>query len=202
MDVEAVEVFTSVLALGAAALTVTVSLGRLLRGRSQVIDDVMVAVDDAALWLAWLIAAVAMAGSLYFSEVADFIPCRWCWFQRVAMYPLAVVLLVAALRRDRAVRWYVVPVAAIGACISAYHYALEWRPSLEVGSCSAFEPSCSDVWFRRFGFVTLSFMALCGFVAIIVLMTAAAWPSDDREPDGADERLPILTDLNDNHVEA
>lgn len=201
MDVEAVEVFTSVLALGAAALAIAVVLGRFVRGRSQLVDDAMVAVDDAALWLAWLIAAVAMAGSLYFSEVADFVPCRWCWFQRVAMYPLAVVLLVAALRRDRAVRWYVVPVAAIGACISTYHYALEWRPSLEVGSCAAFGPSCSDVWFRRFGFVTLSFMALCGFVAIIVLLTAAAWPTDDREPDDAGERLPI-TDLTENHVEA
>ncbi len=191
MNVEAVEVFTSVLALAAAALAVTVLAGRLLRGRSRFLDDGMVAIDDAALWLAWLIAAVAMAGSLYFSESADYLPCRWCWFQRVAMYPLAVILLVAALRRDRSVRWYVVPVAVIGACISAYHYTIEWRPSLEVGSCDAFGPSCSDVWFRRFGFVTLSFMALCGFVAIIVLTTAvsgATGPTNRPEPDEVGER--------------
>ena len=192
MDVEAVEVFTSVLTLAAAALAVTVLAGRLLRTRSRVVDNGMVAIDDAALWLAWLIAAVAMAGSLYFSESAGFVPCRWCWFQRVAMYPLAVILLVAAVRRDRSVRWYVVPVAAVGACISAYHYAIEWRPSLEVGSCAAFGPSCADVYFRRFGFVTLSFMALCGFISIIVLVTAVAaattgW-TDTLEPNEGGER--------------
>ena len=73
------------------------------------------AIDDAALWLAFLVAATATAGSLYFSEVADYVPCQLCWFQRIAMYPLAVVLLVAAIRRDRSVRWYVGPLAAIGA---------------------------------------------------------------------------------------
>ena len=187
MDVEAVEVFTSVLALAAAALAVAVLAGRLLRGRSRLVDDVMAAVDDGALWLAALIAGVAMVGSLYFSESAGFVPCRWCWFQRVAMYPLAVILLIAAVRGDRAVRWYVVPVAAIGACISIYHYTIEWRPSLEIGSCTAFGPSCADVYFRRFGFVTLSFMALCGFVAIIVL---AMTMSTALEPDDGGERPP------------
>jgi len=189
VDVEAVEVFTSVLAVGAAALAIAVLAGRLLRGRNRLLDDVMVAFDDAALWVACLIASVAMAGSLYFSESAGFVPCRWCWFQRVAMYPLAVILLVAALRRDRSVRWYVVPVAAVGACISVYHYTIEWRPSLEVGSCSAFGPSCSDVYFRRFGFVTLSFMALCGFIAVIVLMTATLLPGDHLEPNDVEGRL-------------
>ena len=40
-----------------------------------------------------------MAGSLYFSEVANYVPCRLCWFQRIAMYPLAVILLIAASAR-------------------------------------------------------------------------------------------------------
>ena len=73
------------------------------------LDDAIDAVDDAALWIAFLVAAVAMAGSLYFSEVANYMPCRLCWFQRIAMYPLAVILLVAAIRGDRGVRWYAVP---------------------------------------------------------------------------------------------
>lgn len=182
------QVFTSVLALGAAALAAAVLAGSALRGRNRIIDDVATAIGDAALWIAFLVAAVAMAGSLYFSESAHFAPCRLCWFQRIAMYPLAVILLVAALRRDRSARWYVVPVAAIGACISLYHYIIEWRPELEVGSCAAFGPSCSDVYFREFGFVTLSFMALCGFVAIIVLNTMAVPFSSSPEPDDADQR--------------
>lgn len=182
--------FTSVLALGAAALAVAVVVGWLFRGRNETVDGLLIAVSDAALWIAFLVAGVATAGSLYFSEVADFIPCRLCWFQRIAMYPLAVILLVAAIRRDRSVQWYAVPVAAAGACVSIYHYLIEWNPDLEVGdACAATGPSCSDVWFREFGFVTLSFMALCGFVAVMVLTLVGARVTSERELDGGIERL-------------
>jgi disulfide bond formation protein DsbB len=190
VDVEAVQVFTSLLALGAAALAVAVVAGWLFRGRNATLDGLLIAVSDAALWIAFLVAAIAMAGSLYFSEVADFIPCRLCWFQRIAMYPLAVILLVAAIRRDRAVQWYAVPIAAAGACVSIYHYLIEWQPDLEVGNaCSATGVSCSAIWFREFGFVTLAFMALCGFVAVIVLTVVGARVVAERELDAATERL-------------
>ena len=184
--------FTSLLALGAAALAITVLLGWLVRGRNETVDGLLIAVSDAALWIAFLVAGVAMAGSLYFSEVADFIPCRLCWFQRIAMYPLAVILLVAAIRRDRSVQWYAVPIAAVGACVSTYHYLIEWNPDLEVGdACAATGVACSDVWFREFGFVTLSFMALCGFIAVIVLTLVGARVASERELNGVAERLPV-----------
>ena len=109
MSVEAMQVFTALLAIGAAALAVLVLAGRLVYGRSALLDELLDAVDDAALWIAFLIAACAMLGSLYFSEVANYVPCRLCWFQRIAMYPLVVILLVAAIRRDRGVRWYAIP---------------------------------------------------------------------------------------------
>jgi len=179
MSVEAMQVFAAVLALGAAALAVLVVVGRLLRGRSALLDDVMQLIDDAALWLAFLVAAGATAGSLYFSEVANYVPCRLCWFQRIAMYPLAVILSIAAIRRDRAIRWYAIPLAGLGACVSVYHYLVEWHPQLEGDACDPTNP-CSLVWFREFGFVTLSFMALCGFAAIIaVLATASGGELDD-----------------------
>jgi disulfide bond formation protein DsbB len=95
------------------------------------------------------------------------------------MYPLSAILLIAAIRRDRAVRWYVIPLAAVGACVSTYHYIIEWRPSLERGACGLGAESCTTIWFREFGFVTLSFMALCGFLAIIALV--AGGPRD-QEP--------------------
>ena len=179
MSVEAMQVFAAVLGLGAAALAVLVVVGRLLRGRSALLDDVMQLIDDAALWLAFLVAAGATAGSLYFSEVANYVPCRLCWFQRIAMYPLAVILSIAAIRRDRAIRWYAIPLAGLGACVSVYHYLVEWHPQLEGDACDPTNP-CSLVWFREFGFVTLSFMALCGFAAIIaVLATASGGELDD-----------------------
>ena len=110
-----------------------------------------------------------MLGSLYFSEVANYIPCRFCWFQRVAMYPIALIGFVAFIRRDAGARFYVLPMAAIGACISGWHYLIEWRPSLDTGSCLATGPSCTDIWFRSFGFLTLAGMALIGFLALIVV---------------------------------
>lgn len=114
--------------------------------------------------VAWLVAAVATSGSLYFSEVADFVPCRLCWIQRACMYPLVVLLLVPRLRRVAVV------LAAIGAVVATYHVVLERFPSLETsGTCDPDTP-CSLVWFERLGFVTLPFMALSGFVLIITLL--------------------------------
>jgi disulfide bond formation protein DsbB len=128
------------------------------------------AISDAGVWLAFLVAATAMAGSLYFSEVAGFVPCRLCWFQRIAMYPLVPILLVGAIRKDAAVRWYVLPIAAIGAAVAAYHALIEWRPALDTGACELTGPSCTFIWFREFGFVTLATMALVGFLTVLTLL--------------------------------
>lgn len=169
MDVPAAQLFFSLLALAALGGAVVVVVARLLGRRSAVAAQVVHVADDAGLWVAFLVAATATAGSLYFSEVADYVPCRLCWFQRIAMYPLAVILLVAAIRKDRGAWWYVAPLAALGAAVSTYHYLIEWRPSLEGGACG-FGPSCADIWFRELGFVTLAFMALAGFLTIVVFV--------------------------------
>jgi disulfide bond formation protein DsbB len=178
VDVEAAQLFFALLALLALGGAAVVAVGRLLAGRSDAAAQLVAVVDDSALWVAFVVAAVATAGSLYFSEVADFVPCRLCWFQRIAMYPLSVVLLVAALRGDRGVRWYAGPLAAIGALVSTYHYLIEWRPSLEGGACGV-GPSCADIWFRELGFVTLPFMALCGFLCILVLVVPHPRPRQE-----------------------
>ena len=63
--------------------------------------------------------------------------------------------------------------AAIGAAISSYHYLIERGVLTDSESCALFGPSCADVWFEEFGFVTLAFMALAGFVAVVVLNTVS-----------------------------
>src|SRR6266540_43140 len=102
MSVGQVQRFTALLALLAGGGAVLLAVARFVPAARALVA----AVHDAALWIAWLVAAVAMTGSLYFSEHAHYVPCRLCWFQRIAMYPLAVILLVAAMRRDRGARWY------------------------------------------------------------------------------------------------
>ena len=172
-----VERFCALLAIIAGSAAVALVVARLLPAGAHLVD----AIRPVRLWIAWLVAAVAMTGSLYFSESANFTPCKLCWFQRIAMYPLAVVLLIAAVRRDHGVRVYAIPLAAIGGVISAYHYLIEWRPSLGSGACDITAP-CTVPWFRQFGFISLPLMALCGFAAIISLLTIGKAASQPAEP--------------------
>jgi len=171
MSTQTAEVFFALLALVAVVGAVGLVVARVMASRSAAAASVVDTVAGPGLAFAAVVAATCMAGSLYFSEVADFIPCTLCWYQRIAMYPLAVMLAIAAARQDRAVRFYAVPLATIGAAISTYHYVIEWVPEAETGVCSTTIP-CSVQWFDPiFGFVSLPFMAFCGFILIISLVT-------------------------------
>ena len=166
---ETAEVFFALLALVGAITSIALLVARLLAPRSAAAAALVDAVAGPALPVAAVVAAACMAGSLYFSEVADFVPCTLCWYQRSAMYPLVVILGIAAFRHDRDVRFYVIPLASIGAVISTYHFFVERFPDIEGGFCSSSIP-CNVQWFDPvFGFVSLPFMALCGFVLIISL---------------------------------
>ena len=169
---------STLLALVAAALVVCVVVARVLAGRLPAAARFVSMVGSHRNAITLAVGAAATAGSLYFSEVAHYVPCRLCWFQRVAMYPIGVLALVGLLRRDRAARWYVVPFAAVGLPISAYHYLIEWKPGLDTGSCALFGPSCTDIWFRTFAFATLAFMAMCGFAAVLAVNLIAPNPRE------------------------
>ena len=170
--------FFTLLAFVAGGGAVLIALARLVPPTRRYVA----LLSEAALWLAWLVAAVAMAGSLWFSEAQNFVPCKMCWLQRIAMFSLAIILLVGALRRDAGVRWYAVPLAAVGIVVSTYHYLLEWNPQWEGESCDITAP-CAVPYFREFGFVSLALMALCGFAAILALLLLVPTP---RTRDGDD----------------
>lgn len=166
--------FLALLALtaltGAAAVTVL-----LVAARRDPAGQAATLLDDlgpAALPLAAVVATTAMIGSLYFSEVLHFVPCELCWYQRIAMYPLAPMLGIAAVRDDLSIRPYVWVLAGSGALISAYHYTIQWLPDLQAGSCAVDVP-CTAVYVREFGFVSIPFMALAGFLAIMALLQVA-----------------------------
>ena len=119
------------------ALVAVIGLAALVsrRGRRALVEA-RETLLGSELWFAWVVAFAATAGSLFFSEYADFIPCRLCWFQRIAMYPLAVVLLVAALRRDRrAGVQYAVAFPIAGVAVAAYHIYIEQHPEAESAAC-------------------------------------------------------------------
>jgi disulfide bond formation protein DsbB len=157
--------------IGSLALAVTARRSSAAR---RSLDGLRSSVGSSALLAAFVVATLATLGSLYFSEVAHFEPCRLCWYQRIAMYPLVVILGIAALRRDPGVRRYAMPLAVIGALIATYHYALEWLPWLDTGACSATTP-CTIVWFRELGFISLPYLALSAFLLILALL----WLADE-----------------------
>lgn len=74
------------------------------------------------LYGAWIVSLTATLGSLYFSEIRKFIPCELCWYQRIMMYPLVLILGIATFQGDARVKKYVLPMAVIGAGISLMHY--------------------------------------------------------------------------------
>ncbi|MSW83431.1 MAG: disulfide bond formation protein B [Actinobacteria bacterium] len=124
------------------------------------------------LWLAWAVAAFATLGSLFFSEISDFVPCRLCWFQRIAMYPLFVILLVAALRRStREAFQYAIVFPIVGAGVSIYHLYIEANPDKESAGCRLSAPGgCAVKWIDEFGYITIPALALTAYAAIIALL--------------------------------
>ncbi|HUG08250.1 MAG TPA: disulfide oxidoreductase [Acidimicrobiia bacterium] len=167
MSANAIFLYSTIVALLAlAALLAAAALlaYRLVRGR-----EAGALLGTKAIWLAWIVAFVATIGSLVYSEIIHFPPCRLCWFQRIAMYPMALVLLVAAIRREFQVKYYALPLALIGLGISTYHYILQRVPNLESGACDPSNP-CSAVFVDIFGFISIPFMAGAGFILIAVLL--------------------------------
>lgn len=140
---------------------------------------------SALRWMAFAVAFVTSAGSLYYSESRGFLPCELCWLQRDLMYPLVVVILVGTLRRDRSLGWFVLPFAVVGPLVSAYHLLVENVDWFKEGaSCSAV--SCSEPPIRIiFHFVTLAFMALSAFLAIggLIALDAVAHRDDPERSD-------------------
>jgi disulfide bond formation protein DsbB len=164
-------VFFALLSLacwGGTALVVALAVAT--RGGSPRVRDLFDDLCDVGLWLAFLVALVTTLGSLYYSEIAHFTPCKLCWYQRIAMYPLTLTLFVAALRNDRRVAFYVLPVAVVGAAFSIYQTQLQAFPHQHSSFCSTTEP-CTVRYVWEFGFVSLPFMALSAF-AFIITMTS------------------------------
>lgn len=132
----------------------------------------------SGVWLAWAVAAVATSGSLWFQYGADFIPCALCWYQRVFMYPLAIVLLVAAVTRDRRAFWYGIAFPVIGLAFSTWHVYIEYNPDAETASCKI-GASCAVKWIDAFGYITIPVLAGTAFTLIALLLLLSR-PARDR----------------------
>lgn len=121
------------------------------------------------LWIAFSAALLATAGSLYYSEIAHFEPCKLCWEQRIFMYPQVIVLGLALLRKNRDYFWLSIILSVVGGFISTAHYLLQ-RTGISIVPCSAvgYSSACAKNFVLQFGYITIPFMALSAFGLIIV----------------------------------
>ncbi len=159
----------AVLAFAAVAASVALGAALALPGpRGRLIATFTGRARHPLGW-AWGVAAIATAGSLYLSEIVHLVPCSLCWYQRIAMYPLVLVLGVGMLRSDGAAWRYALPLPVVGLLIASYHVLIQWRPSLDVGACSSGVP-CSGRYVAVFGFVSIPTLAGAAFLLIIALL--------------------------------
>mgnify|MGYP000885051088 CR=1 FL=1 len=124
----------------------------------------------AALFAAWLVALAASLGALFVGEVLGQSPCALCWYQRAAMFPLAVVLGVACLRGDPAVTRYAMPLASIGAAVALWHVLVYFGIAPTAIEPCGQGPSCRSSDMTVLGIVPLPVLSLVSFVAIAALL--------------------------------
>ena len=128
------------------------------------------------LWLAFIVAAVATGGSLFFSEIAHFVPCELCWYQRICMYPLSILTLFAALLDDHRIARYLLPFPVIGAGISTYHLLIENGVIKQTQACLLSAPGgCATQWINEFGYMTIPTLALTAFALEFAFLLMAAF---------------------------
>ncbi len=120
--------------------------------------------------VAWVLALVATVGSLFFSEVMQLPPCVLCWYQRIAMYPLVIIIAAGIVMRDRRVRNYALPLCLGGLAVSVYHNLLYYKVIPENLSPCVRGISCTTRQIEWFGFITIPLLALAAFVAIALCL--------------------------------
>src|SRR5262245_33554230 len=176
------------MALAAALLVVGVLALVGVRGPLQAVREALWGYE---MWLAFVVAAFATGGSLFFSDIAHFVPCELCWFQRICMYPLSIITLLAAIARDDRVARYLLPLPAVGACVAVYHLLVQEGVFEQTNACLISAPGgCATKWIEEFGFVTIPALALTAFALELAFLGMAA----TNESLALDEEAPAVTE--------
>lgn len=138
------------------------------------IKPVRAFVSKRAILFAFIVSLTATLGSLFYSEIAGYTPCKLCWFQRIFMYPQPILFAVAMWKKDKGIVKYALALSIIGGLIALYHYLLQVGV-VPNGACGAvgYSVSCSQRFVMEFGYITIPMMSLTAFVYIITLLLAS-----------------------------
>jgi disulfide bond formation protein DsbB len=140
--------------------------------RTALFKQMLKIAGSRAVLFSFIIVLVAMVGSLYYSDILGFEPCRLCWYQRILMYPQVLLFGVALLKRKNDVFQYVLPLAIIGAVLAGYHYGIQMMHLATPGfsdSCSATGVSCVSTEFLELGYITIPLMAFTAFALVLAM---------------------------------
>ncbi|MFZ2152160.1 MAG: disulfide bond formation protein B [Minisyncoccia bacterium] len=135
--------------------------------------------NENALTFGFLTSLFATIGALTYSSVYDFAACDFCWYQRIAIYPMILLLGMAAIRKEKLIKPYVIVLAIAGILVSAYHWSIHMisvygsqaaADGLVPCDATGILPSCSQTEVLEYGFITIPFMAISTLALVIVLM--------------------------------
>ena len=140
-------------------------------------------------FIAWVIATISTLGALFLGEVMGYTPCLLCWYQRIAMFPLVLVLPAGLFPFDPRVVRYALPLALAGLGLAAFHLALVagWIPE-RIRPCEQGVP-CSDLQVVWFGFINIPLLSLAAFAAIVALLLLSSRNSADPANGAANESV-------------
>lgn len=124
------------------------------------------AITRYALIISWLQALVATVVSLYYSEIKDFAPCTLCWYQRIFMYPLVILLAIAILRKDNKIHYYALPLSLGGLILALYHTLLQTNLIPQSTAPCTIGVSCTTKYIDYFGFLSIPLLSFLAFAVI------------------------------------
>lgn len=123
--------------------------------------------------IVWVVSMIAMFGSLFLSEIKGFVPCTLCWYQRILMYPITLLMGVALWRNEKKIIPYIIPMSVLGMGISLTHYLKQKIPTFDkIVQCEAGIP-CNVEYINWFGFITIPFLSFAAFTIITVALILA-----------------------------
>lgn len=125
-----------------------------------------------ALLFAFVVSLVAMLGSLFYSEIAQYTPCKLCWYQRILIYPQVVLFGIAFAKRDKHIAIYSIVLSVLGSGIALYHYLIQIGTIGEILPCTTvgYSVSCAEKFVMNYGYITIPMMSLSAFLLILALM--------------------------------
>ncbi|PIX51061.1 MAG: disulfide bond formation protein B [Candidatus Aenigmarchaeota archaeon CG_4_8_14_3_um_filter_37_24] len=153
---------------------------KILKKNISILDNFFGFFRNRALIIAFIIAATATLGSLFFSEAAKYEQCELCWFQRIFMYPQAIILGVALLKKRGEISDYNLALSSIGVAIATYHYYISQIARQVSNTCSAAGISCASQYYTSYGYITIPMMSLTVFTLIIIFSSLKK--TDNKKP--------------------